>query len=99
MKDEAKMAESITEIIDTCNATGNEHFIWFANLLENHFEGIIAHASLPFSSGKVEGINNMIKTIRRTGYGYPDDEYFFLKIMDQSRKSYVRNEKSHRKCD
>lgn len=99
MKDEAKMAESIIEIIDICNATKNDHFKWFANLLENHFEGIIAHASLKFSSGKVEGTNNMIKTIRRTGYGYPDDDYFFLKIMDQSRNTYVRNEKSHRKCD
>ena len=47
----------------------------------------------------IEGINNMIKTIRRTGYGYPDDDYFFLKIMDQSRKAYVKNEKSHRKYD
>lgn len=99
MKDEPKMSEAIIEIIDICNATQNEHFIWFANLLENHFEGIIAHASLTFSSGKVEGVNNLIKTIRRTGYGYPDDDYFFLKIMDQSRKDYVRNEKSHRKYD
>ena len=99
MKDEAEMSNSINEIIDICNATKNEHFIWFANLLENHHEGICAHASLTFSSGKVEGTNNMIKTLRRIGYGYPDDDYFFLKIMDQSRKTYVRNEKSHRKCD
>ncbi len=99
MKDEIEMSNSIIEIIDICNETKNQHFIWFANLLENHFEGITAHASLTFSSGKVEGINNMIKTIRRTGYGYPDDDYFFLKIMDQSRKAYVKNEKSHRKYD
>lgn len=99
LKDEAKMAESIIEIIDICNGTKNEHLCWFARLLENHFEGIIAHASIPFSSGKVEGTNNMIKTIRRIGYGYPDDDYFFLKITDQSRKTYVRNVKSHRKSD
>ena len=40
--------------------------------------------------------NNMIKTLRRTAYGYPDDDYFFLKIMDASRKSYTRNPKSHK---
>ena len=90
---------SDAEIIDICNETKNKHYIWFTNLLENHFEGIIAHAALTFSSGKVEGINSLIKTIRRTGYGYPDDDYFFLKIMDHSRKTYIRNEKSHRKCD
>ena len=99
MKDEAEMAESVSEIIDMCRQTRNKHFVWFAKLLEDHFEGIIAHASLEFSSGKVEGTNNLIKTIRRRGYGYPDDDYFFLKIMDQSRKTYVRNEKSHRICD
>lgn len=97
--DEAKMAEQIISIIDTCNATGNEHLEWFARLLENHFEGIIAHASLRISSGKIEGINNKIKTLRRQGYGYPDDEYFFLKLMDISRGSYERNPKSHKLKD
>lgn len=43
----------------------------------------------------IEGINNKIKTLRQ-GYGYPDDEYFFLKIIDASRKEYVWNERSHR---
>lgn len=96
MDDEIKMSTSITELIDICRKTKNNHFEWFANLLENHFEGITAHASLTFSSGKVEGTNNLIKTIRRTGYGYPDDDYFFLKIMDASRRTYVRNDKSNR---
>ncbi len=99
LADESKMAKEITEIIDTCRETKNEHFKWFANLLENHFEGIIAHATYKVSSGKVEGTNNMIKTIRRQGYGYPDDDYFFLKIFDASRRTYVRNPKSHKICD
>lgn len=63
------------------------------------FEGIIAHATYKISAGKIEGINQKIKTLRRHGYGYPDDEYFFLKIMDASRKKYVRNQPSHRKSD
>ena len=90
MTDEAEMAGAIADIMDTCDSTGNEHFRWFSRLLDNHFEGIIAHATYRISSGKVEGINNKIKTIRRQGYGYPDDDYFFLKIFDSSRKSYVR---------
>lgn len=85
LSDGIKMAEAITEIIETCKATGNRHFRWYARLLENHFEGIVAHADYPISTGKVEGINNKIKTLRRQGYGYPDDEYFFLKLMDMSR--------------
>ena len=93
---ETKMASMIDSIIDTCIATNNPHFRWFANLLENHYEGIIAHATYHISSGKIEGINNKIKTLRRQGYGYPDDDYFFLKVIDASYRPYVRNHKSHR---
>lgn len=49
-------------------------------------DGIINHAVFHISSGKVEGTNNMIKTLRRKGYGYNDDDYFFLKTIDSSRK-------------
>ena len=87
---EIRMAEKITAIIDTCNATAISHFQWFARLLDSHFEGIIAHASLPISSGKMEGINNKIKTLRRQAYGFPDEEYFFLKLIDASRQENVR---------
>ena len=76
----------INRAIRTCRDTRNKYFEWFANLLESHMDGIIAHATVALSSGKVEGTNNMIKTLRRKGYGYPDDDYFFLKIMDSSRK-------------
>jgi len=97
--DECLMSEDIISIMDMCHATGNIHLLWFERLLSNHFEGIIAHATYDISAAKIEGINNKIKTLRRQGYGYPDDEYFFLKLFDMSRKSYVRNPKSHKICD
>lgn len=96
MKSETQMADMVCEIIDTCKATGNEHLLWFARLLENHYKGIIAHATYRISSGKIEGINNKIKTLRRQGYGYPDDDYFFLKCIDASFRVYVRNPASHK---
>jgi len=34
-----------------------------------------------------------------SGPNVADDEYFFLKIMDMSRKKYIRNEPSHRIYD
>ena len=98
-EDESVMAKDIISIMDMCKATGNSHLEWFERLLGNHFEGIIAHATYNISAGKIEGINNKIKTIRRQGYGYPDDEYFFLKLFDMSRRSYERNPKSHKICD
>ena len=99
MTDEARMAEKIIDIMDICEATGNSHLLWFRKLLDEHFSGIIAHATYRISAGKIEGINQKIKTLRRHGYGYPDDEYFFLKLLDMSRQGYVRNVLSHRFCD
>lgn len=97
--DEPQMSEEIIDIMDLCEATGNKHLLWFKRLIDSHFEGIIAHATYKISAGKIEGINNKIKTIRRQGYGYPDDEYFFLKLFDLSRKDYIRNTPSHKICD
>lgn len=79
------MAIDLVDIAILCYQTNNKHFIWFANLIKNHFNGIISHAKYKISSGKIEGINNKIKTLRRQAYGYPDDEYFFLKLLDMSR--------------
>lgn len=83
---EAAMAKRIDEIIETCSSTGNRHFKWFARLLKSHYKGIIAYATFHITSGKIEGINNKIKTLRRQAYGIPDDEYFFLKVIDSSYK-------------
>ena len=93
------MSELVCEMIDTCRQTGNKHFKRFARLLEDHFEGIIAHASLSYSSGKVEGPHNMIKPVRRQAYGYRDDEYFFLKMFGTSRRDKAINTKFPRKTD
>ena len=60
MSDEAEMGEEISEIMDICKTKGNKHFRWFKRLLDNHFEGIIAHATYDISAGKIEGINNKI---------------------------------------
>ena len=86
LTDRDKMEAEIKEIIHVCRLTENCHFEKFANLLENHLDGIAAHADYPYSSGKVEGMNNKIKTIRRRSYGLPDTTFFFLKILEASRR-------------
>jgi len=69
----------------------------FRKTVINHLTGILNHAIHHISTGKVEGTNQLIKTLRRRSYGYRDTEYFFLKIMEASRKNYVRSYKSHTK--
>lgn len=82
----------IDRIIGLCRETENKHFLWFASLLENHMDGIISHAKYQLTSGKMEGTNRMIQQVRSDAYGFSDDDYFFLKIID---RSYVGIKKPH----
>jgi transposase len=54
----------------------------FARHLKARVSGILAHCHYPLHTSLLEGINNKIKVLKRMAYGYRDDGYFFLKIMD-----------------
>ncbi len=41
------------------------NFKWFANFLKNYKEGMVSYAKYRISNGKIEGINQKIKMIRR----------------------------------
>lgn len=92
------MKAVLDKAIDECRRSHNKHLLWFANLLESYMPGITGYTRYPISSGKMEGVNGRIKEIRRHGYGYPDDEYFFLKLIDASRHGRIPYSKS-RKLD
>jgi transposase len=52
-----------------------------ARTLINHFIGILNFFDYPVTNGKIEGINNKIKTLKRQAYGYRDNEYFKLRLL------------------
>lgn len=52
----------------------------FVKMLEAHKEGILNYADHPIHNGRLEGVNNKIKVIKRKSYGFHDLEYFCLKI-------------------
>jgi transposase len=52
----------------------------FARNLCRHEKGIVNHCRYPIHTGRLEGINNKIKVIKRQAYGFRDDAYFILKI-------------------
>jgi transposase len=58
---------AMERIVDTCRGTKDSHFTRVSCLAEGHMDGIIAHAHHHISSGRVEGTNCMIKTLRRAG--------------------------------
>lgn len=53
----------------------------FAAMLERHRYGILNHCDYPIHTSKLEGINNTIKVIKRDAYGYHDQRYFSLKVI------------------
>jgi transposase len=52
----------------------------FVKMLERHRYGILNHCDYPVHTGKLEGVNNKIKVIKRKAYGFHDLRYFTLKI-------------------
>ena len=93
--DAEDMRRQIENIISKCESTGNRRFLWFARLLGGHLDGIATFADYKVTNSKLEGINQRTKTLRRNSYGLPDDEYFFLKLIDSSHKG-IRHEAPHR---
>ena len=52
----------------------------FARMLDRYRYGILNHCTYPISTGRLEGVNNKIKVIKRKAYGFHDLRYFTLKI-------------------
>ena len=86
-----EMNAVILAAIDLCDKSENKHIKWFGKLMMNHLDGITNYGDYQLTSGKVEGTVRKIKFIRALGFGYPDDDYFFLKIIDGTRKNPRKN--------
>jgi transposase len=61
----------------------------FANKLASHKTGILNYFKHRITTGKVEGINNKIKVLKRQAYGYRDMEYFKLRIYNLHKSRYA----------
>ena len=55
--------------------------MWFNNLLEKHFEVLVAYMAYKVSFGKVGGKNNPIKAFRRRVYGYRNADYISPEVF------------------
>jgi transposase len=73
---EKKLIEWVTMARNTEQKTLHE----MADTIEKAKEGILAFYTCCISTGKVEGINNKIKVMKRDAYGFRDDRYFTLRL-------------------
>ncbi len=70
--------------------TGYEELDRFCDLIKRHWDGIRNRVRYNITNGPLEGTNCLIKNIRRQSYGIRDDEYFFLKIWEATRR-HIKN--------
>lgn len=76
--------------INKASESGIKHLKKLADTVELHSDGILAYYDHRISSGKAEGINNKIKTIKRQAYGFRDDDYFKLRILSMHDDIYAK---------
>lgn len=65
-----------------CRQSGLKPFIALAKRLNRWADGILAFFTHRITNGISEGINNLIKVLKRRAYGFGDFRYFTLKILD-----------------
>lgn len=74
-------ARAMEEWCGLARTIGHPDVTAFVRMLERHREGILNHCDYPIHTSKLEGINNTIKVIKRDAYGYQDERYFAMKVM------------------
>lgn len=76
-----KARSFINTWLEEARSVGNFHLDEIADTIQNHLEGIVNYYDCPITTGPLEGINNKIKVLKRTAYGYRDMEFFKLRIL------------------
>jgi transposase len=71
---------TLAEWCALADADGHPDLVAFAKMLRRYSYGILNHCRHPIHTSKLEGVNNKIKVIKRTAYGFHDLDYFGLKI-------------------
>lgn len=73
-------AKALDQWCDLARSLKNRSVNTFVRMIERYRYGIINHCDHPIHTGKLEGVNNKIKVIKRKAYGFHDVRYFTLKI-------------------
>ena len=81
LRDEDEARKGWIAWFEGARASGIPALMKFAERKEKRIDGLIAHASHPISTGKLEGFNNRIKVAKRIAYGYRDEDFFFSLIQ------------------
>lgn len=73
-------SETCTLYRETEGNTSLEPIERLISSLIRHHEGILNFFDHRITNGRIEGVNNKIKTLKRQAYGYRDKRYFELRL-------------------
>jgi transposase len=73
---------------DKAGQTGIGRMLKTAKPRRPHAAGILTCVEHPITSGKLEGINNKIKTLTKRSYGFHDENFFILKLRSVHHARY-----------
>jgi transposase len=76
-----KMAAYVREWCLLAAGSGVRQMISMAKTVATHMSGILSWWDHPISNGRMEGINNKIKTMLRQHYGLRDERFFILRLL------------------
>ena len=80
LRDKEKAYDGWMKWFLAAEESGIQQLQKFAKLKVKRLKGLVAHATNPISTGKLEGTNNKIKVAKRIAFGYRDEGYFFTLI-------------------
>jgi transposase len=83
-----KMAAFLKDWCQKADQTAIGQLMKMAKTLRTHASGILSYARHPITSGKLEGINNKIKTLTKRSYGFHDESFFILKLLSLHHSKY-----------
>lgn len=83
--------KKLYEWVEMARDSALKPLIKVANTIMSFRSGILSWYDHRVSNGKVEGINNKIKVLKRVAYGYRDEEYFKLRLFALHDARITRN--------
>lgn len=81
--------EVLDDWINRARASGINLLAKMGNTIKAYQSGILNWYEHRISSGRLEGINNKIKVLKRMAYGYRDLEFFKLRILAIHEAKYA----------
>lgn len=83
--EESAAQGKLLDLIAFMESTQLHELKGFARCLGKHARNILNWYTHHITTGRLEGVNNKIKTLKRQAYGFRDMEYFKLKILALAR--------------